>query len=169
MSDIPKIDPQLVDAWEKHEKIAMHFNDLIMKVRIQALGALAAIITIGGVALKAFPTDSGRMPWGIVLSLSITLLSLWVAIWVLDFMYYNRLLMGAVDAILKLEEEINNGSKIEIVMSHKIEDAVRGRPLTHLDKDTLKGPIIFYLIVSVLLSAGFLYSLFKYIYDICIS
>jgi hypothetical protein len=41
-----------LDAWERHENIAMHFNDLILKVRIQALGALAAIVTVGGVLLK---------------------------------------------------------------------------------------------------------------------
>ena len=162
MSDIHRIDPELVDAWARHEKIAMHFNDLIMKVRIQALGALAAIITIGGVALKAFPTGSG-MPWGIVMSVFIALLALWVAIWVLDFLYCNRLLMGAVDAILKLEDEINSENKIEIVMSHKIEDAVRGRTPTHLDKGTLRGPIIFYLIVSAVIAMGFFYSLIKYI------
>lgn len=53
----------LLDAWERHEKIAMHFNDLILKVRIQALGALAAVVTVGGVLLKTVSPEQ-HLPWG---------------------------------------------------------------------------------------------------------
>ncbi len=171
MAENSRIDPDLLEAWVKHEDIAMHFNQMILKVRIQALGALAAIITIGGIVLKAFPQAVGtassstvqasKMPWELAAGALSVLLVFWVAIWVLDFLYYNRLLKGAVDAILKLENEINSHKDIEIVMSHKIEDAVRGRGQTHLDGGMIKGPLFFYLIVAMLLVLGILFSLCK--------
>ena len=35
-------------AWEKREDIAMHFNDLIMRWRLQAIGGLAGFVTLAG-------------------------------------------------------------------------------------------------------------------------
>jgi len=147
----------LLDAWERHEKIAMHFNDLILKVRIQALGTLAAVVTVGGVLLKTVPPEQ-HLPWGVVTSVFSILLAFWIAIWVLDFRYYNRLLLGAIDSLLALEDAINSGAKIDFNMSHKIEDAVVGRAPTHRDKGTLTGPFLFYLIVMVVLIVGIAYS-----------
>jgi hypothetical protein len=143
----------LLNAWERHEKIAMHFNDLILKVRIQALGALAAVITVGGVLLRTVPPEQ-HLPWGVVTSVFAVLLAFWIAIWLLDFRYYNRLLMGAVVSLLALEDAINSGTKIDFNMSHKIEDAVLGKVPTQL----LKGPFLFYLIVTLVLIVGILYS-----------
>jgi hypothetical protein len=98
-------------VWEKHEKIAMHFNDLILKVRIQALGALAAVVTVGGVLLRTVPPEP-HLAWGVVTSVLAVLLAFWIAIWLLDFLYYNRLLKGAVDSLLALEDAINSRGKI---------------------------------------------------------
>ena len=116
----------LLDVWERHEKIAMHFNDLILKVRMQALGALAAVVTIGGVLLKTVQPEQ-HLSWGVVTSVFFILLAFWIAIWLLDFWYYNRLLTGAVDALLELEDAINSGAEIDFNMSHKIEAAVLGK------------------------------------------
>ena len=147
----------LLDAWERHEKIAMHFNDLILKVRIQALGALAAVVTVGGVFLKTGQPEQ-HLPWGVVTSVFVILLAFWIAIWLLDFLYYNRLLMGAVDSLLALEDVINSGAKIEFNMSHKIEASVLGKAPTHRQEGTPKGPLLFYLIVTGVLIAGIAYS-----------
>ena len=147
----------LLDAWERHEKIAMHFNDLILKVRMQALGALAAVVTVGGVLLKTVQ-PAQHLPWGVVTSMFVILLAFWIAIWVLDFLYYNRLLMGAVDSLLALEDVINSGAEIEFNMSHKIEAAALGKAPTHHQKGTLKGPFLFYLIVTGVLITGIAYS-----------
>lgn len=146
-----------LEAWERHEKIAMHFNDLILKVRIQALGTLAAVVTVGGVLLKIGPPGQD-MPWGVVASVFLVLLAFWIAIWVLDFLYYNRLLMGAVDFLLALEDAINSGEKIDFNMSHKIEDSVLGKAPTHRQEGTPTGPLLFYLIVTAVLIAGVVYS-----------
>ncbi len=147
----------LLDVWESHEKIAMHFNDLILKVRMQALGALAAVVTVGGVLLKTVQPEQ-HLPWGVVTSVFVILLAFWIAIWQLDFRYYNRLLMGAVDSLLALEDAINSGAKIDFNMSHKIEAAVLGKVPTHRQEGTLNGPLLFYSIVTVVLTVGVAYS-----------
>ena len=144
-----------LDAWEKHEMIAMHFNDLILKVRMQALGALAAVVTVGGVLLKTVSPEQ-HLPWEVITSVFAILFAFWIAIWVLDFRYYNRLLTGAVDALLELEDAINSGAEIDFNMSHKIEDAVRGK--APRKKGTLTGPFLFYTIVTLVLIVGVVYS-----------
>ncbi len=146
-----------LDAWEKHENIAMHFNDLILKVRMQALGALAAVVTVGGVLLKTVSTEQ-HLPWEVITSVFAILFAFWIAIWVLDFRYYNRLLMGAVDSLLVLEKAINSGAKLEFNMSHKIQASVRGGAPTFSLKGNLAGPCIFYSIVTGVLIIGIGYS-----------
>lgn len=152
-----------LDAWEKHEKIAMHFNELILKIRIQALGAVAAIVTIGGVLLKTIPTSStnAQTRWDLLAAVFAALLFFWIAICLLDFLYYNKLLMGAVDSLLGLEKDINSNKPIEFNMSHKIENAVLRKPLEHRAKGTLWGPGLFYAIVGSVLLAGLAFALFK--------
>jgi hypothetical protein len=153
----------LLDAWEKHENIAMHFNDLILRIRIQALGALTAVVTVGGVFLKP-TTPEQHLPWGLLTCVLGVLLLFWIAIWLLDFRYYNRLLLGSIDSLLALESAINNeGKNIEFNMSHKIEDAVLGRAPTHRQPNTLWGPVLFYSIVTIVLGAGAIYSCTKFL------
>ena len=38
----------IYDLWTKYEDIAMHFNDLLIKLRTQALAAVAALTTLSG-------------------------------------------------------------------------------------------------------------------------
>lgn len=158
-------DKAALDAWDKHEKIAMHFNDLILKVRTQALGALAAVITIGG-ALIHDKGSSTAFPWELATVFFGVLIAFWAAIWILDFKYYNRLLLGAVDALLKLEDQMKAGERIDIEMSHKIEGAVKGRRPTHASDGSIIGPILFYSIVLAVLVIGFLWTGFKAIYAV---
>jgi len=147
----------LLAVWEKHEKIAMHFNELILKIRIQALGALAAIVTIAGVLAKTLPSQSQpHVPWGLLAVIFFILLLFWAAIWLLDFLYYNRLLQGAVKSLILLEDAINLGNPIEFNMSHKIKDAVE-KP----EQATYKGPWLFYSIVGLVLLVGALYCTHK--------
>jgi hypothetical protein len=151
-----------LNVWEKHEKIAMHFNDLILKVRIQALGAITAVVTVGSVLLKTVQPET-HFPWGLLTSVFAVLFLFWIAIWMLDFLYYNRLLSGAVDSLLELENAINSGNEIKFNMSHRIEDAVLGKQLTHIAKSTYWGPRFFYLIVTVVLFSGMAYSCARFL------
>src|SRR5690348_13253416 len=74
------------DLWEKYEDITMHFNDLIIKLRTQALAAVAALSTIVGIFAKA---DLGEFTygWEIAGYVFLALTSFWIAIWILDFTY----------------------------------------------------------------------------------
>lgn len=147
----------LLAAWEKHEKIAMHFNELILKIRTQALGALAAVVTIGGVLLRT-DINSNNLPWGLLACIFGILLVFWVAIWVLDLGYYNRLLLGAVDSLLALEEAINAGAGIQFAMSHKIEHEAKGGRPTHRSKNIGWAIWFFYCAVAAILLLGTVYS-----------
>src|SRR5437667_124517 len=82
------------DVWDKYEKIAMHFNDLIIKLRTQALAGVAALSTLVTLFAKSDVASSGA--WGIAAFIFGGLCLAWVAIWIIDFSYYNRLLTGAV-------------------------------------------------------------------------
>lgn len=150
----------LLATWEKHEKIAMHFNELILKIRIQALGALAAIVTVSGILLKTLSSES-RIPWGLLAIVFFVLFLFWLAMWLLDFLYYNRLLTGSVESLLILEDAINSGSDIEFNMSHKIEDAVFRKLPARPDKGVEWGRWLFYSIVASVLLIGAAYSTVK--------
>lgn len=141
----------------------MHFNDLILKIRIQALGALAAVVTVGGVLLKTVSSDP-KIPWGLLSFAFLVLLAFWIAIWQLDFLYYNRLLMGAVDSLLELENAINDEKDLQFNMSHKIEDAVIGKSAIHRQQYTLRGPLLFYLIVMAVLLISLAYCFCKFLH-----
>ena len=101
----------------------MHFNDLIIRLRTQALGGVAAVATVATVLFRGDIAHDLR--WG-TLTATFFLLSLfWVAVWVLDFGYYNRLLLGAVDALIELEKQsVGARYASNIDLSTKIEAAV---------------------------------------------
>ena len=73
----------IFEVWAKYEEIAMHFNDLILKLRIQALGAVAVIITLVGVISGM--VVMGETQWGFLVTTFAYLLLFWVAIFILDF------------------------------------------------------------------------------------
>ena len=41
------------ELWEKYEEITMHFNDLIIRLRTQALAGVAALSALVGIFAKA--------------------------------------------------------------------------------------------------------------------
>lgn len=110
------------EVWKEYEKIAMHFNDLIIKLRIQALGGVAAL-SVGIGAIAKFEHEA-PFSW-LILFVSFLFLSLlWLAIWRLDFGYYNKLLQGAVEEVLRLEELSGRSQDLDkIHLSHSIMDA----------------------------------------------
>ena len=154
----------IFELWSKYEEIAMHFNDLIVKIRTQALGAVAAITTIAGILSKG--NDIGSYNWGLISSVFFFLIVFWLAIWILDFKYYNRLLHGAVDAIIKLEALSKSGVTHvkEIDLSTCIENAVADEGVQRSDARHAKisfGRKWFYQLVLLALSFGFLYSVYN--------
>ncbi len=110
--------------WKHYEDIAMHFNELIIRLRTQSIGGLAALAAVLGFVLKNNEGSDGAFCYGLA-SVAIGFLILcWIAVWVLDLLYYNRLLEGSVNAILELEKRTKMafGEK-RITLSSDIERA----------------------------------------------
>ena len=91
------------EVWKEYEAIARHFNELIMNLRVQALGGVAAASTVVGIFFCK-DAESGALRWAALAIAFLVLAVLWAALAYLDLFYYNRLLLGAVDAIIELEE-----------------------------------------------------------------
>ncbi len=117
--------------WSKYEDIAMHFNELIIKLRVQALGGL----TISGTVATAIFKEQNDS--NLLRLLVPFFLAGWIAIYFLDMHYYNRLLSGAADAIVELEKLLEN-----IKLSNKITEEIR---------KSENGRTLFYSIVSIAL------------------
>jgi hypothetical protein len=80
----------------------MHFNDLLIRLRTQALGGVAALAALAAVMVRGDLAPLLR--WGVLACAFMLLILFWVAVWILDMRYYNRLLHGAVKALLEIEE-----------------------------------------------------------------
>jgi hypothetical protein len=91
------------DLWAKCEDITTHFNDLLIRLRTQALEAIAALTTIIGVFAKA--GEDRYTSWEMVAFAFAILFAFWLAIWEIDFCYYNRLLKRAVAALLDIGKQ----------------------------------------------------------------
>jgi hypothetical protein len=162
----------LLTVWKEYEAIAMHFNDLLLKIRTQSLAAVAAFATLAGVLLKG-DAISPELRWGALCVVFLALCVFWLAIWILDFAYYNRLLLGAVKALVWIEKESKKQNRTSgIYISTLIEQAVARRepskqadafddpayqaailadPATHEDWRLSWGRWTFYLLVFALL------------------
>ena len=144
--------------WEQYEGIAMHFNDLLIRLRTQSLAGVAAISAVVGIFAKDGGTGSIKLDWDIAQAIFLAMTGFWIAIWCLDIGYYNRLLSGAVDAIEALEEKTaaDDTSNIEINISRSIISRFdKGKDWWDWRKRSYDGVVAFYLIVLILLLTGF--------------
>jgi hypothetical protein len=165
MSEIPEKNPTgrlkpegwpLKDVWEKYEDIAMHFNDLLIRLRTQALAAVAAISTL--VTIFGKTGADPKLSWELAALVFCLLAVFWIAIWVMDFCYYNRLLIGAVAAILDIETLSKDTMYIrQIDISTKIERAV-APPDWYRFSNLHLGTWTFYVLVFVALIGGIWFS-----------
>jgi hypothetical protein len=151
-----KYEVNLQKLWEKYEDIAMHFNDLLMRLRTQALAGIAAISTLVGIFTKA-DTASIQSDWLIATALFSALALFWIAVASLDFFYYNRLLVGAVTALKELEAEARSANFTGIKMSTEIIREFDNGWLGS-DRSSFAGVFIFYGIVFSVLIAAALFS-----------
>jgi hypothetical protein len=148
----------IFEVWKEYEKIAMHFNDLIMRLRTQALGAVAALATIIGIFARAGAETHTN--WEMVTFAFSVLLLFWIAVWCIDFLYYNKLLKGAVTSLLELEKKSESQIRIlQIDLSSNVEKAVERQLKNQSPRLWLVGRWIFYILVAFTLSCGSLFSL----------
>ena len=138
--------------WKEYEGVAMHFNELLIRLRTQALGGVAAISAITGFlsATKETETVSALTSMRLLETVFLVLAVFWVALFCLDFFYYRVLLNGAVEAILDLEKEtgINLSTKIDQRLGYWKQDS-KDNPAVKTFKWLwrMAGQILFYGIV----------------------
>ena len=152
----------IYELWGKYEDVAMHFNDLIIKLRTAALAGVAALSTLVGVFAKS---DAGHfgITWEIAFCVFLGLIAFWLAIWILDFAFYNKLLIGAIAALIDLETLSATEKRIpQIKVSPLVERSVSSNVpfnLTRIQRfNVLKGRWAFYLLVLSALIAGAIFS-----------
>ena len=146
----------LFETWKQYERVAMHFNDLLLKIRTQSLAAVATVATVAGVVLRSEGVTP-RVRWGMLSAMFGALTVFWIAIWILDFCYYNRLLLGAVDALLALENASTSSRRIgHLDLSTRIEATVRrNEPRWSAEyRGRAKGRWAFYLLVFAVLAVA---------------
>lgn len=152
----------LFEVWKEYEHIAMHFNELLIQLRIRALGGIAVIVALVSILSKGEASVGFR--WEIVAAVLFILSLVWVAIWIIDMNYYRRLLFGAVRAVLEIEKESANTRELKsLKLSHRIKEAVEGN-FSGLDKNPLwkDAAVWFYALVLIALLVGFGISFWQY-------
>lgn len=113
-----QIDKETMDLWFHYEEVAMHFNNLLMQYRLQLLGGAGAVGTIASYLIGGKVEDVEQRHWLRYL-VSGGMFVLLCALASLDIFYYDRLLRGAVSALLDLEmkhPQIRLSTHIEAVV-----------------------------------------------------
>lgn len=142
----------IFEVWKTYEEVAMHFNDLLIKLRMQALAGVAALAVLASIVGNV-KTYSFQGTWIVAAACFLGLMFIWVAIWLLDRLYYNRLLLGSVAAITEIEELSKKSEYVtELNLSSHIAKSVAGNSV----RPKLSGVTAFYGIVFAILAIGFL-------------
>jgi hypothetical protein len=153
-----KLDIQML--WAKYEDIAMHFNDLLMRLRSQSLAGIAAVSTLVGIFTKTGTTDA-KVEWMAATAIFVAMFFFWIAIFFLDIFYYNRLLIGAISAVTDLESKAASGALTSINISTLIEEEFKSQALRG-KMSSFTGVLLFYAIVLVVIMAGAIFSWHMY-------
>jgi hypothetical protein len=138
-------DPELIlDQWQRYEAITMHFNDLLMRFRTQALGGLATVATLAGLLSKDAKSASAELP-----VFFFVLLIFWIAAWQLDQRYYSKLLGGAVAELEEFEKATIENDRHRIGLSTTIERVVGGPSQSKAVVSWFYGLITFGLVILI--------------------
>ena len=95
---------QLLEVWKTTIDVQKHFNELEMRIRSVAITVLAAFLAAAGYTMK----ERLRLDiFGKEISLTVLILGAaavcWASFYVMDRLWYHRLLKGAVAHGLKVE------------------------------------------------------------------
>jgi hypothetical protein len=142
------------EAWKSIVDVQMHFNDMVMRVRNLAITLLAAIFGAAALSLEknlyfhVFNRDIHIAFWIICFG---TLA--WLGVGLMDWGYYNRLLLGAVKKATDIEEQ-NKIDPIFGMVGMITEESRRVGPFRIYARHKI---LFFYLFIAlVTLSFGYL-------------
>lgn len=98
-----------IEIWKKIVDVQQHFNDLELRIRNFALIVTGAFLGLGGYAIKdgGFESVSGYSVSSAALIVGTSLVPL-IAFYLMDRLWYHRLLDGSVKAGIAAEGELNN-------------------------------------------------------------
>ncbi len=147
---------QLLRLWEKTEDVAMHFNELILNLRLKVVGAITVGAGLFGSTLitreNAVTPHANYVLFEFAMGFLAVVLAAFIAI---DLFYYQRLLHGAVIEAIRLER----ATKGLVQLSITIERVVTGKEDPGEDKAVAVGlgRWLFYglPLAALLLSLGF--------------
>ena len=105
--------------WIETEKITMHFNDLLVNLRIRAIASIS--LATGGFAALIVTREESARDFAALGLASLFLALIWISIWIIDATYYQRLLKGAVNEALRIEAAMGT-----VKLSHSIESCFTG-------------------------------------------
>lgn len=117
------VEAATLEVWKTTIEVQKHFNELSMRVRSIAVTVLAAFLAAAGYALKE-KSAVGFLGQRVSLTGMILLGALicWLAFYVMDRLWYHRLLRAAVRHGRKVEEALK-GSVATIDLTETIDDA----------------------------------------------
>jgi len=132
----------------------MHFNTLLMQLRVRALGSIGLVAALLGYISKS---GAGQpVQWALLAYAMLALFLIWFVIFLIDVFYYNKLLLGAVSATIELEK--SKEETINIQFSSQVKNYIEGNG----QKFTSLWPIHgFYIVVGFLLLSSCVYSFFR--------
>jgi hypothetical protein len=135
------IDESIVNLWWHYEEIAMHFNELIMQYRLQLMGGAGAIGAISSYFIGSHVQKPERRHT-IRAYVATVMIMLLIAASLLDLLYYNELLQGAVDALKKFEME-HPEIYMSTLIEHRFKDPISG--------ETSRGTEIIYYVYGIII------------------
>lgn len=117
-------DKLLFEAWKQTEKVAMHFNELILGFRLKAFGAITVGAGIlGGTALSGMSASSSPSILFALAGALVFFFIVWIAVWMIDAYYYQELLRGAVDEAERLEMALGKQVQLSLLIEGRLKKA----------------------------------------------
>jgi len=137
-----------IKEWEVIINTQMHFNDLLLRFRSITLTAFVTLIGIT-IAIQEVISLTNQ---DIILIL-IIIATLWITAFILDFGYYNRLLLGSVAQALKFDKSETFKQYGLFGMTSCINE--------HIQPPTSRVLLIFYYLFPLVVVAILLFFRFK--------
>jgi hypothetical protein len=140
MAEESAVHPATVEVWKEAVQVQMHFNQLL--IRLRALLASVILALSGAASFIGKVADAGLRVRESALLVAIGFVA---AQFLLDFFYYTRLLLGAVDFTTRLDKQRAMGD-----LSGLTEGITRATPRRH----TLRVILAYYVILVLMLFAA---------------
>ncbi|MGO8843399.1 MAG: hypothetical protein ACLQF1_20425 [Methyloceanibacter sp.] len=112
-----------IDEWKTVIDAQMHFNDMLMRTR--SIGSSVVLAAYGAAAVSVAQYPNDRLPLlgycihvGVVVMFFALLLLL--SIFLLDYLYYYQLLIGAVERGEAIEEGLPAAARLTTKLSRRV-------------------------------------------------